>query len=82
MRAARRVYMLCQRLLKDGCAACCRRFDATTDSRKGVEIKSLLMVPVRSRKGHTAAIIEALNCTRPGGFIAEDETVLTVLAGW
>jgi hypothetical protein len=33
-------------------------------------------------QGHTTAIIEALNCTRSGGFAAEDETVLTVLAGW
>lgn len=37
------------------------RFDAETDSIAGFAVRELLIVPVKSRAGHTIALIQALN---------------------
>jgi GAF domain-containing protein len=60
------------------------RFDASVDTRPGLQTRSLLMVPVRTRRGQTSAILEAINCTRTDSpvFNTDDETIMSVLAGW
>src|SRR5690242_18226702 len=54
------------------------RFDPSLDTRPGIVTRSLLMVPVRTRKGATTAILEAINCTRtePNYFTVDDETIM------
>lgn len=56
------------------------RFDASVDARTGYHTRSIACAPVTNRRGDVLGVLEVLN-KRAGRFTAEDEEVLTLLAG-
>jgi signal transduction histidine kinase len=56
------------------------RFDASVDARTGYHTRSIACAPVTNRRGDVLGVLEVLN-KRAGAFTAEDEEVLTLLAG-
>lgn len=57
------------------------RFDPSSDRESGYRSRNCLALPIKDRKGAVIGVLQVLNKQGGGGFTAEDERYLKILAG-